>query len=92
MRRGSCSLAKRDRPPGRGKNVNKDLEDEQVEPVQGALAAASWGQSNGSCGIASPTRATKETIKHRGKGFVVYNQEFTKIPLGNGKCTNVSEY
>ena len=41
MRRGSCSLAKRDRPPGRGKNVNKDLEDEQVEPVQEALEAAS---------------------------------------------------
>ena len=83
---------KKDGPPGRGKNIGKDIESEQVEPVQGALAAASWGQSNGSCGIASPTRATKETIKHRGKGFVVYNQEFTKIPLGNGKCTNVSEY
>ena len=29
------------RPPGRGKNVGKDLEDEQVEPVQEALEAAS---------------------------------------------------
>ena len=44
---------KEDRPPGRGKNVSKDLEDEQVDPVQEALAAASWGQSNGSYGIAS---------------------------------------
>ena len=44
---------KEDRPPGRGKNVSKDLEDEQVNPVQEVLAAASWGQSNGSCGIAS---------------------------------------
>ena len=32
--------------------MSKDLEDEQVEPVWGAQAAASWGQSNGSCGIA----------------------------------------
>lgn len=81
-----------DGPPARGKNIGKSLESEQVEPVQGALAAASWGQSSGSCEIASPTRATIETVKHKGKGFVVHTQECTKIPLGNGKCTNVSEY
>ena len=32
---------KEDGPPARGKNISKSLESEQVEPVQGALAAAS---------------------------------------------------
>ena len=39
---------KDDRPPGAGENMSKDTEDEQVDPVQDAPAAASWGQSNGS--------------------------------------------
>ena len=45
---------KDDRPPDRGKNLSKDTEDEQVDPVQEALAAASWGQRGGKGLTAQP--------------------------------------
>ena len=82
---------KDNRPPGRGKNLSKDTEDEQVDPVQEALAAASWGQSNGSCGIASLSGQEERGQIQKGKASVVHTQGCTKTPPQDGKCTKVSD-